>query len=155
MKKNAKVAGPGEFRFNGTTMNEAAGGQDPVTTRLKSSRVDLLDLSLRNPLLNYRPSTRRGLEVIDEKSGQLFSHLVVEGSALRIHHTKNSAPGAKAGEVFYLDDESPGKAEIGVGEANAPNSLATPYTKEALAGRLLATSSDAWLTIQEQGVNTL
>jgi hypothetical protein len=42
-----------------------------------------------------------------------------------------------------------------VGASNAPNSLATPYTKEVLAGRLLSTSSDAWLTLQEQGVNTL
>jgi hypothetical protein len=135
--------------------SDDAPGQDPVTSRLRSTRVDLLDLSLRNPLLNYRPSTRRGLEVIDEKASQIFSYLVVEAGALRIHHTKISAPGPKEGEVFYLDDESPGKAEVGVGEANAPNSLATPYTKEALANRLLATASDAWLTIQEQGVNTL
>ncbi len=133
---------------------------DPVTTRLRSSRVDLLDLSLRNPLLNYRPSVRRGLEIIDEKSSQVFGHLVVEGIALKFHHTKNSAPKepqatTAEGQVFYLDDESPGPAEIGVGEANAANSLATPYTKETLASRLLTTAGDAWLTIQEQGVNTL
>jgi very-short-patch-repair endonuclease len=117
--------------------------------------MDLLDLSLRNPLLNYRPSTRRGLEVIDEKSAQVFSFLVVEGGALRFHHTKSSVLSAPEGEVFFLDDESPGPAQVGVGEANAANSLATPYTREALADRQLATSSDAWLTIQEQGVNTL
>src|SRR6187551_2857769 len=120
MEKDAKVAGPAEFRFNGTTMNEAAPGQDPVTTRLKSSRIDLLDLSLRNPLLNYRPSTRRGLEVIDEKSIQLFSWLVLEGKTLRIHHTKKSAPEAEgeASDVFFLDDQSPGPAELGVGKEN-------------------------------------
>jgi very-short-patch-repair endonuclease len=157
MEKDAKVARPAEFRFNGTTMNEAATGQDPVTTRLKSSRIDLLDLSLRNPLLNYRPSTRRGLEVIDEKSVQLFSWLVLEGKTLRIHHTKKSAPEAEGGEgdVFFLDDQSPGPAELGVGKENTEGSLATPYSKEVLASRLLATASDAWLTIQEQGVNTL
>src|SRR5215831_19912317 len=155
MEKDAKIAGSAKFRFNGTTMNEAAPGQDPVTTRLKSSRIDLLDLSLRNPLLNYRPSTRRGLEVIDEKSGQIFSFLLVERGSLRIHHTKKSAPDEEDKDVFFLDDQSPGKAEIGVGESNAPTSLATPYTKETLAARLLATSSDARLTVQEQGVNTL
>ncbi|MBI3857576.1 MAG: DUF4011 domain-containing protein, partial [Planctomycetes bacterium] len=128
---------------------------DPIAQRLKTSRIDLLDLSLRNPLLNYRPSTRRGLEVIDEKAPQIFSFLVVEGGSLRVHHTKKTAPGDEDKDVFFLDDQSPGPAELGVGEANAPNSLATPYTKEALAGRLLATASDAWLTIQEQGVNTL
>jgi very-short-patch-repair endonuclease len=136
---------------------DAARSQDPVTTRLRSSRIDLLDLSLRNPLLNYRPSTRRGLEVIDEKSLQLFSWLVLEGKALRIHHTKKSAPDLQEGksDVFFLDDQSPGPAEIGVGKENTEGSLATPYSKEVLAGRMLATASDAWLTIQEQGVNTL
>jgi very-short-patch-repair endonuclease len=130
-------------------------GEDPIAARLKASRLDLLDLSLRNPLLNYRPSSRRGLDIIDEKSAQVFSFLVVDGGSLKFHHTKSTSTSPPEGDVFYLDAESPGPAEIGVGEQNAPNSLATPYTKEMLASRLLATSSDAWLTIQEQGVNTL
>jgi very-short-patch-repair endonuclease len=128
---------------------------DPITARLKSSRIDLLDLSLRNPLLNYRASSRRGLDVIDETSAQVFSFLVVDAGSLRFHPTKKSSEAPKEGEVFYLDDESPGPAEVGVGKENAANSLATPYTKETLAARLLSTASDARLTIQEQGVNTL
>ena len=39
------------MRFNVRSMS--APGSDPITTRLKTSRTDLLDLSLRNPLLNY------------------------------------------------------------------------------------------------------
>jgi hypothetical protein len=101
------------------------GPENDITGRLRSSRKDLLDLSLRNPLLNYRPSTRRGIEVIDEKSAQVFSFLIVEGGSLRIHHTKKSAPGTKEGETFFLDDETPGPVEVGVGEENQPNSLAT------------------------------
>jgi len=130
-------------------------GPDSVATRLKASRLDLLDLSLRNPLLNYRASTRRGLDIIDEKSSQVYSFLLVEGGSLRFHHTKNSSATPQEAEVFYLETESPGPAEVGIGQANPANSIATPYTKEALAARLLSTSSDAWLTIQEQGVNTL
>lgn len=129
-------------------------GTDPIAARLRSSRLDLLDLSLRNPLLNYRPSARRGLDIIDEKSAQVFQALLVDEGSLRFHHTKTTTAPAE-GEVFFLETESPGPAEVGVGEANAANSLATPYTKETLASRLLSTSSDAWLTIQEQGVNTL
>jgi very-short-patch-repair endonuclease len=138
-----------------TTFPQGVPGSDPIDARLKASRLDLLDLSLRNPLLNYRASSRRGLDIIDETSAQVFSFLVVDGGSLKFHHTKTSSPGPAEGDVFFLDAESPGPAEIGVGESNAPNSLATPYTKETLAARLLATSSDAWLTIQEQGVNTL
>lgn len=138
-----------------TTSLSRTSEQDPVDTRLRSSRVDLLDLSLRNPLLNYRPSMRRGLEVTDEKATQIFSYLVVEAGALRIHHTKTSAAPAQDPNVFFLEGESPGAAHVGVGESNAANSLATPYTKDVLARRLLATASDAWLTLQEHGVNTL
>lgn len=130
-------------------------GPDPITARLKASRLDLLDLSLRNPLLNYRSSARRGLDIIDEKAAQVFAALVVDGGSLRFHHTKKSSETPEEGEVFFLETESPGPAEVGIGASNAANSLATPYTKEALAARLLSTSSDAWLTIQEQGVNTL
>src|SRR5688572_24813758 len=147
------VAGRPGMRFNVRSMD--ATGPDPITTRLKTSRTDLLDLSLRNPLLNYRPSTRRGIEIIDEKASQIFSFLVVDRGSLKVHHTKKSSEEEEDKDVFFLDDQSPGKAEVGVGKENAPNSLATPYTKEVLAGRLLSTSSDAWLTIQEQGVNTL
>jgi hypothetical protein len=141
-----------------TAMNAAqpgVPGPDSIASRLKASRLDLLDLSLRNPLLNYRSSTRRGLDIIDEKSAQVFAFLLVEEGALRFHYTKISTAAPQEGEVFYLDAESPGPAEVGVGQTNPPNSIATPYTKEALATRLLSTSSDAWLTIQEQGVNTL
>ena len=53
-------------------MTEAAS----VRNELEKSRRDVLDLSLRNPLLNFRPSKRRGLEVVDELSRELFQILV-------------------------------------------------------------------------------
>ena len=43
---------------------------------LDRSRRDVLDLSLRNPLLNFRPSKRRGLEVVDELSREIFRIVV-------------------------------------------------------------------------------
>ena len=39
---------------------------DLVATRLEAARKELLDLGLRNPLLNYRLLRSRGLEVVDE-----------------------------------------------------------------------------------------
>ncbi len=132
---------------------------DPVTQRLLQSRVELLDLSLRNPLLNYRPSKRRGVEVVDEKASQVFAALVVERLPLRFHATKASEERPPSGEeVFWVDEEAEGRrtpGTVGVGEANPANSLATPYAKETLAHRLLETHYDAWLSLQEQGANTL
>ena len=43
-----------------------------IRARIENSRKELLDLSLRNPLLNYRPLTARGVEIVSEKSQQVF-----------------------------------------------------------------------------------
>ena len=43
-----------------------------VRARLENSRKELLDLSLRNPLLNYRPLSARGVEIVGENSHQDF-----------------------------------------------------------------------------------
>jgi very-short-patch-repair endonuclease len=53
-------------------------GEDAVRARLEADRRDLLDLSLRNPLLNYRPRAR-GLTIVGESSAELFRILVREG----------------------------------------------------------------------------
>ncbi|HYE98004.1 MAG TPA: DUF4011 domain-containing protein, partial [Planctomycetota bacterium] len=129
---------------------------DPVTERLLASRVDLLDLSLRNPLLNYRPSTRRGVEIIDETSAQVFAALVVDGLSLRFHATKTASTviDAGGGGTLAVEDETAAPA-VGLGAENAATSLATPYTRELLAHRLLETHYDAWLSLQEQGANIL
>ena len=37
-----------------------------ISQRLEAARRDLLDLSLRNQLLNHRPSKTRGLAIVDE-----------------------------------------------------------------------------------------
>ena len=47
-----------------------------IRQELEKSRLDVLDLSLRNPLLNFRPTKRRGIEVVDERSRELFRILV-------------------------------------------------------------------------------
>ena len=44
--------------------------------RIESSRKELLDLSLRNALLNYRPLSARGVEVVGENVTQVFTTLV-------------------------------------------------------------------------------
>jgi hypothetical protein len=59
------------------------------------------------------------------------------------------------GDVFFLDDQSPGPPSSASGKENTEGSLATPYSKEIARRAAAGDGSDAWLTIQEQGVNTL
>lgn len=56
--------------------------QETILSRLESSRKELLDLGLRNPLLNYKISKTRGLHIVQEKSAQVFEILVKQGKAM-------------------------------------------------------------------------
>jgi hypothetical protein len=49
-----------------------------IADKLDFARRDLLDLGLRNTLLNYRLSKRRGVEVVDSNANEVFQRLVTE-----------------------------------------------------------------------------
>ncbi|SEM28358.1 Protein of unknown function [bacterium A37T11] len=47
-----------------------------ISPKLESSRKELLDLSMRNSLLNYKIPKARGLHIVQEKSAAIFDILV-------------------------------------------------------------------------------
>ncbi|OON70843.1 DUF3320 domain-containing protein [Hymenobacter sp. CRA2] len=53
-----------------------------LTARLDASRQELLDLGLRNPLLNLRPSKAQGVTVVQEESAQVLDILVRQGKTM-------------------------------------------------------------------------
>ena len=46
--------------------------------QLREARENLLDLTLRNPLINFRPTARRTIQVIDEIPKEVFDRLVLQ-----------------------------------------------------------------------------
>src|SRR5580698_10025596 len=52
---------------------------DGLRSTLYAVRKELLDLGLRNPLLNYRLLKARGVEVVDERPADIYRLLVGEG----------------------------------------------------------------------------
>ena len=52
---------------------------DSIRATLNAVRKELLDLGLRNPLLNYRLLKSRGLEVANERPSDIYRLLVAEG----------------------------------------------------------------------------
>ncbi|TVR47817.1 MAG: DUF4011 domain-containing protein, partial [Planctomycetota bacterium] len=52
--------------------NDGGNFQIQDQRKLEEFRKQLLDLSLRNPLLSYRASSRRGLDVVDEDPEQII-----------------------------------------------------------------------------------
>ena len=108
-----------------------------VSARLDADRRDLLDLSLRNPLLNYRPRAR-GLEFVGESAAQVYRVLVDDGKRL----TFLPAPDAAEDTL----ESVAGQVDLKL-QTNLPSDL--------LQERLLAIFHAARTSLEEQGVNTL
>jgi len=53
-----------------------------VERQLEEARQNLLDLTLRNRLLHYRPSTRRSLRIVDEVPSEIVQRLLLEEKAM-------------------------------------------------------------------------
>lgn len=118
-----------------------------IRSAIETSRKELLDLSLRNPLLNYRPSRARGVEIVGESTAQVFRTLVTEGRPMSFR------PGTDDG-----DEDNPYML-TGPGSAITANQsdrgLQTAESPSALQRRLLYTYRLANSAIEETGVNTL
>ena len=131
--------------------------------QLDKSRRDVLDLSLRNPLLNFRPSKRRGLEVVDELSREIFRILV--GSERVMYfltapegqtapESPDDVPSDIPAELLALLAE-PASDPNGTAARHTDNKLQTALTLARLNLRLRETFRQARLSIEEQGVNIL
>ena len=65
-----------------------------LATELNRFRERLLDLSNRNPLLNYRTSRARTLEIVDELPNQVFQRLINDGKKFRFLPQRVELPDA-------------------------------------------------------------
>ena len=119
-----------------------------IRARLENSRKELLDLSLRNPLLNYRPLRARGVEIVGENSHQVFETLVTERKAMTfLPSGQDEEDGA-----FKLPWDN---LEEALAANQTDRRLQTGETPTALQRRLLNTYRLANSAIEETGVNTL
>jgi very-short-patch-repair endonuclease len=121
-----------------------------ITRSLDLARRDLLDLGLRNPLLNYKLLRGKGLDIVDEKPVELFRILVREEKRMSFL-PGGSCPldGNEAGQLMQPEDDA---------EASPHHTdlrIQTEYSSQQLQSRLLATYRTARTSIEEQGVNTL
>ena len=66
----------GSDSTDGIPTSSSEDTDDPIIDKIERTRTELLDLSLRNPLLNYRPLRSRGVEVVDEVPSAVFDFLV-------------------------------------------------------------------------------
>ncbi|HEX8572871.1 MAG TPA: DUF3320 domain-containing protein [Allosphingosinicella sp.] len=138
----------------------------PIEAKLERARTELLDLSARNRLLNMPRSGKSAkiLEVVDERSAEVFRLLVREQRALTFMPGR-AAPGTategeasvdEAEEIAELaQPEEDGMDDRGVANRHADTRLQTRLTPAGLQKRLLDLYYDARTLEEEQGVNIL
>ncbi len=117
-----------------------------VRDKIDMSRRELLDLGMRNPLLNYRLSRAKGVEIVGESATQVFQTLVTGG------HTMSFLPGSDDASEEENSD-SPYAQPCGANQSD--RNLQTGEPRDSLQRRLLNTFRNANTSIDETGVNTL
>ena len=134
--------------------------ENPVRRRLLEQRQALLDLGLRNRLINLPMRTKgvRTIEIIEAKAPETYD-LLAAGKALTFlpgREPEEAAQGELAIEGTAPPPAAPANAAPG-GEAvaPAPNRLQTRLATEALQKRLFDIWYDARTIEEEQGVNIL
>ena len=136
-----------------------------IAAKLAYSRKELLDLGLRNPLINFRVRAKK-IEVVDEISEEVFRLLVTEGKKmtfLPIPKKLEEKDDEGLADLFGGEDEDWAQffGEDGEEASNGPASrhtdtrLQTRLATESLHARLLTMYRGAKTYIDEQGVNTL
>ncbi len=121
---------------------------DSILSRLEASRKELLDLGLRNPLLNYKTPKARGLHIVLEKSYAVYNILVTQGKAMSFL----GKPGKNEGDEEL---ELPPLTEEQLEEAYVDTKLQTNETESKLQSKILNTYYFSRTSIEEQGINML
>ena len=67
-----------------------------LAARLDASRQELLDLGLRNPLLNFRLSKAQGVAVVREEAAAVFDVLVRQGKTMYFQAVPDGKPAVKS-----------------------------------------------------------
>lgn len=112
-----------------------------IAERLNASRRDLLDLGLRNTLLNYRVPRSRGAQVVTVSAEDALRWLVEEERSL---------------EFLPVDVRNGGHPIAPTESEQAPRpAFPTSHDEKNLQARLLATYYAARTHIEERGVNIL
>jgi hypothetical protein len=143
---------------------------DSVRTQVEALRRKLLDLSLRNRMLNFRPSRRLGVTVTGEDSEQVHRLLVEEGRKMYFRGRPDPVPEDAPRSVLRLYDDPVSQAAFqaeAIDELNAfletPSSalrqadrwLDTHEFESALQARLRTIQREASLANEELGIDTL
>ena len=135
--------------------------ESSIAKKLERARDELLDLSARNRLLNMPRQSRasRIIEVVDEKSPEVYRLLVTEGRTMTFLPGRGNTAQSDDAETDEIKElaqpEDDSRDDRGVLRRHADTRLQTRLTAVGLQKRLLELYLDARTLEDEQGVNIL
>ena len=131
-----------------------AGVKSDIEKQLQAARQRLLDLTRRNRLLNYRPSKRRTIHVIDEIPKEIFDILVLQERVMQFKPADKPTE-----ELLLLDDAEtellPWLQDVDPAEHHTDRLLQTELTREELQKRQYYIHQQAQSVFEEQGHSIL
>ncbi len=140
-------------------MEEDVEIEEPVLSQLEISRLELLDLGMRNKLLNHRTLKSKGIDVQDERPHELYRILVTEGRRMSFvpipEEEETAADQLELAAALGQPDEEDLSEDEALPDRHTDNKLQTSHSSADLQKRLLNTYYEARTYIEEQGVNTL
>jgi hypothetical protein len=127
-----------------------------ILSKLESARKELLDLGMRNKLINHKTLRLSGLDIVEEQPIQVFKSLVSNGSKMTFAHDPAAmSTGLGHVEIAFDQPEADDIDEKGITARHTDLKLQTTYSPALLQRRLLNTFYAARTAIEEQGANTL
>lgn len=125
-----------------------------IERQLQAARQRLLDLTGRNRLLNYRPSKRRTIHVIDEIPKEIFDILVLQEKVMQFKPADKPTE-----ELSLLDDAEteplPWFQDTDPAEHHTDRLLQTELAREELQKRQYYIHQQAQSVFEEQGHSIL
>lgn len=143
-----------------------------IDDHLKSARESLLDLTMRNRLLNFRPSKRRTIRIVEEIPREIYDYLVLKEKPMtflpREEKEENESEGADASKLESRSEnptdlpeeeakimwEAPVPAHE-LGDQHLDKYLQTALENESLQKKLFYINQQAKSAVEEQGYTIL
>ncbi|MCB0328266.1 MAG: DUF3320 domain-containing protein [Bdellovibrionales bacterium] len=127
------------------------GFQQLIATRLEASRRELIDTTLRNPMLDMRPSRVKGVTIDGELTAEVFKTLVKDRQkmyfAAKLGGTAQN--GTDEDQVTVPVPEQQQRVDT------TDNVLQTTHTAANLQSRLVKTEREAISDLRDKGSQTL
>ncbi|MGE3524052.1 MAG: DUF4011 domain-containing protein, partial [Candidatus Dadabacteria bacterium] len=104
---------------------------EDIIKQIELARKNLLDLTMRNRLLNYRPTKRRTLRIIDEIPSEIYDILILQENVMEFlpFQIKNDSNDSKENLLF----QAPKQSSTSLIENNASNLWELPSTDKQVA----------------------